>query len=93
MTAALLLSSCSRKVEYQYEAYATLYHNTFTVQETVGQFEIPVLINNATGSDVQVAVTVTEGSALEGVDYEIISPANAEFVTITILFLDLYLLS
>lgn len=76
MTAALLLSSCSRKVEYQYEAYATLYHNTFTVQETVGQFEIPVLINNATGSDVQVAVTVTEGSALEGVDYEIISPAN-----------------
>ena len=76
MAAALLLSSCNRKVEYNYETYATLYHHTFAVAETVGQLEIPVLLNNGTGGDVQVSVTVTEGSAQEGVDYEVITPVN-----------------
>ena len=76
MATALILSSCNRKAEYQYETYATLYHHTYAVPETVGQLEIPVLIQNPTGADVQVSVSVTEGNAQEGVDYEVISPAN-----------------
>ncbi|MBO5876871.1 MAG: hypothetical protein J6Q37_04430 [Bacteroidales bacterium] len=74
--ALLSMASCNRKVEYQYNPYATLYHSSFTVSESAGEFNIPVLIQNATGADVQVAVKIDEGKALDGVDYEVISPAN-----------------
>ena len=72
----LLAASCGRKVEYQFDKYATLYHSSFIVPETVGELRIPVLVNNTKGSDVQVSVKVDEGKALEGVDYEVVSPAN-----------------
>lgn len=72
----LLAASCNRKVEYQYEKYATLYHSSFTVAENAGELRIPVLVNNTKGADVQVSVKIAEGSAVEGVDYEVVSPAN-----------------
>lgn len=72
----LLAASCNRKVEYQYEKYATLYHSSFSVAENAGELRIPVLVNNTKGADVQVSVKVTEGKALEGVDYDVVSPAN-----------------
>lgn len=72
----LLAASCGRKVEYQFDKYATLYHSSFIVPETVGELRIPVLVKNTKGSDVQVSVKVDEGKALEGVDYEVVSPAN-----------------
>ena len=74
--ALLSMASCNRKVEYQFETYATLYHSSFNVKEDAGEYSIPVLIENATGADVQVAVKIDEGKAVEGVDYEVISPAN-----------------
>ena len=72
----LLAASCNRKVEYQYEKYATLYHSSFTVAENAGELRIPVLVKNTKGADVQVSVKIAEGSAEEGVDYEVVSPAN-----------------
>lgn len=74
--ALLSMASCNRKLDYQFDTYATLYHSSFTVKENAGEFNIPVLLQNATGADVQVAVKITEGKAVEGVDYEVISPAN-----------------
>ena len=76
--AVALLStvSCSRKVEYEFEAYATMYGASYSVSETAGEFKLPVLLQNATGSDVQITVNVAEGKAKEGVDYEVLSPAN-----------------
>lgn len=72
----LLAASCNRKVEYQYEKYATLYHSSFSVAENAGELRIPVLVNNTKGADVQVSVKIAEGTAVEGVDYEVVSPAN-----------------
>jgi hypothetical protein len=72
----LLAASCNRKVEYQYEKYATLYHSSFTVAENAGELRIPVLVKNTKGADVQVSVKIAEGTAVEGVDYEVVSPAN-----------------
>lgn len=72
----LLAASCNRKVEYQYEKYATLYHSSFTVAENAGELRIPVLVKNTKGADVQVSVKIAEGTAEEGVDYEVVSPAN-----------------
>lgn len=74
--ALLSSASCNRKVEYQYEAYATVYSSTYSVPETAGEVRVPVLIKNAAGADAQITVTVNEGKAKEGVDYEVISPAN-----------------
>ena len=76
--AVALLStvSCSRKVEYEFEAYATMYGASYSVSETAGEFKLPVLLQNATGADVQITVNVAEGKAKEGVDYEVLSPAN-----------------
>jgi hypothetical protein len=72
----LLAASCNRKVDYQYEKYATLYHSSFTVAENAGELRIPVLVKNTKGADVQVSVKIAEGTAVEGVDYEVVSPAN-----------------
>lgn len=72
----LLAASCGRKIEYQFDSYATMYSSTYTVAETIGEFNLPVLVMNPTGAEVQLSVKVTEGTAVEGVDYEVISPAN-----------------
>ena len=76
--AVALLStvSCNRKVEYEFEAYATMYGASYSVSETAGEIKLPVLIQNATGSDVQITVNVAEGKAKEGIDYEVITPVN-----------------
>ena len=74
--ALLLAASCNRKVEYQFESYATLYNSSYAVAENVGELRIPVLVNNTNGADVQISVKVNEGKALDGVDYEVVSPAN-----------------
>ena len=72
----LLSASCSRKVEYERISYLTLYDVAYDINEDIGQLAVPVLINNATGAEVQVAVTVTDDSAEAGVHYEVVSPAN-----------------
>lgn len=69
-------ASCSRKCEYERISYLTLYDTSYDVYEDVGQISVPVMINNATGAEVQVAVSVEGETAEEGVHYEVISPVN-----------------
>lgn len=71
-----LSASCGRKIEYERISYLTLYDVTYDINEDIGQLVVPVIINNATGAEVQVAVTVTGDSAEEGVHYDVVSPAN-----------------
>lgn len=73
---AILLVSCNRKVEYPVETYATFYETGFNVPETVGEVVVPVLINNPTGAEVQLSVSIQSNDASEGEDYEIVSPAS-----------------
>lgn len=73
----LILSvACNRKVEYVYDTYVTMYNTSYTINENVGQLKVPVILRNASGSEVQVSVKLNEGKALEGVDYELIEPAS-----------------
>lgn len=72
----VLAASCNRKFEYEPMTYATLYQTSYSVYETVGEVRVPVLLNNSNGSEVQVSVKLNAGKAVEGVDYELISPAS-----------------
>lgn len=75
--AAVCMISCDRTATYYAPAYASFYSNSYSVDETAGQVVIPVVLNNGSGSEVQISVSVAENStAAEGVDYEIVSPAS-----------------
>jgi len=74
---ALLLSvACNRNVEYKFDTYVTLYNTAYSVNETVTEIKVPVLVNNPSGSEVQVSVKLNGIEAEEGVDYELVSPAG-----------------
>lgn len=72
--------SCDRTATYQAITYVSFYNDVYTVDETVEQVVVPVILQNATGKEVQISVSVAESStAEEGVDYEIISPELLTF--------------
>ena len=73
---ALLLVSCDRKVEFKHETFATLSTVRYTVREDAGEFTIPVTIYNPTGDEVQLIVKTDDETAVQDVDYEIVTPAN-----------------
>ncbi len=77
--ALLSLVSCSRKVEFPHETFVTFDDVTFSVNEQVGTVSIPVSVYNPNGGEVQVIVTGIDGDgekgAVNGKDYEIVSPA------------------
>lgn len=68
--------ACGRNAEFVTSSYVTLHKTSYSISEEIGELKIPVLLKNAGGADAQVVVKVSEDTALEGVDYEIISPAN-----------------
>lgn len=72
----LLAASCSRKCEYSFETYATLYKTSYIINEDAGEVKVPVILMNSNGSEVQISVTANEGKAVEGTDFEITSPAS-----------------
>ena len=73
---ALLMVSCDRKVEFKHETFATLSTVRYTVREDAGEFTIPVTIYNPTGDEVQLIVKTDDETAVQDVDYEIVTPAN-----------------
>ncbi len=75
-TVLALSVSCNRAIEFQHETFATFDAVSFSVDETVGQVTVPVSIYNPTGSEVQVTVKANDGKGVNGVDYEIVSPAS-----------------
>ena len=76
--AALVLfaASCDRKVEFQHESFASFRAVNFNVNEDGGSVVIPVMMINPTGTDTQISVAVTSDSAVEGTDFEVVTPAN-----------------
>lgn len=75
-SAFLLSVACNRQIDYDFSSYATLYRTSYSVDETAGEVRVPVLLNNSNGSEVQISVKLNAGKAVEGVDYELISPAS-----------------
>lgn len=71
-----LLASCDRTAEFQSEKFVTVDNTSYSVTETAGEVTIPVHLYNADNNEVSVSVTVVPGTAEEGVDYEIVSPAS-----------------
>lgn len=71
-----LLSSCGRKVTYEYLAYATLESLSYYFNEDVEEVSIPVKIYNSSSSEIRLSVTTTDGKAKENEDFEIIYPVN-----------------
>lgn len=72
----LLMGSCDRKAEFVHETFASFYASSYTVSELDGEFVVPVVLYNPTGSDIQVSVSAVDGTAVAGEDFEIVSPAN-----------------
>lgn len=72
----VLSASCNREVVLQPETFATFDAVSFSVDETVGKVTVPVSIYNPTGAEVQVTVKGVDGKGVNGVDYEILSPAS-----------------
>lgn len=69
-------ASCNRKAVVESYSYVTLYDTEFSVKENAGELRIPVILQNPTGAEAQVSVKFVDDTAQEGVDYEIVSPAN-----------------
>jgi len=72
----VLSASCNRKIELQPQTFATFDAVSFSVDETAPSVSVPVSIYNPTGAEVQVTVKGVDGKAVNGVDYEIVSPAS-----------------
>lgn len=72
--------SCDRTATYLATTYVSFYNDIYNVDETVEQVIVPVILQNATGNEVQISVSVAESStAEEGVDYEIVTPELLTF--------------
>lgn len=74
--AMLVISSCGRKVEFEHMTFATLDATSYSFDEDVQEFRIPVTIVNPNGKEVSVSVSTTDGKAEEGVDYEVLYPVS-----------------
>lgn len=71
-----LTVSCNNKADFEHEKFITLDHYSYAVDETIGEIEIPVHIYNHDCNEVQVAIRAIDDTAVQGEDYEIISPAS-----------------
>ncbi len=74
--AIVLSASCDRKVEFPHATFATFDAVSYNVDENIGTVLVPVSIYNPTGSEVQITVKAADGKAVNGVDYEVVSPAS-----------------
>ena len=69
------LFSCSRKYEFQTNAYAIMETSSVTVKEDVGVVRIPVSAYNSEGLSGSVYFKVVDGTAVEGTDFTV-EPAS-----------------
>lgn len=72
----VLAASCGRKADYEYEAFVSFDAKKYSVAEDAGTLLIPVTVYNPTGKEMQVIVKSVDNTALEGKDYEIVSPSS-----------------
>lgn len=76
VAAVMAFASCGRKVDYEHMTFATLDAASYSFNEDVEEFRVPVTIVNRTGAEVAVSFKTVDGKAQEGVDYEVISPVS-----------------
>lgn len=70
-----LFASCDRTAEFKSEKFISVDNTSYTVTEVAGEVTIPVHVYNA-DSEVNVSVTIIPGTAEEGTDYEVTTPAS-----------------
>ena len=73
---AALFASCDRTAEFKSEKFISVDNTSYAVDEVAGEVTIPVHIYNPDNNEVNVSVTVLPGTAEEGTDYEVVSPAS-----------------
>ena len=69
-----VLVSCGRLDDYKTSAYVSFGVSSYTVDENVGTVIVPVNVFNTDGKPVTITVGTTDGAAVKGVNYEIMSP-------------------
>lgn len=72
---ATLLASCSHKQDFYTDSYARLGGTSYEIPEDAGICRIPVNSYNCSGKTGTVTFVVTDGTAVQGVDYNI-EPAS-----------------
>lgn len=73
---AALALSCGRKVDFQYRSFVSFDSASYVFDEDAGEIRIPVVLYNPTGEEVFVTFETIDGKAVEGVDYEVVSPVS-----------------
>ena len=73
---AALFASCDRTAEFKSEKFISVDNNSYSVTEVAGEVTIPVHVYNADNNEVNVSVTVLPGTAEEGADFEVVTPAS-----------------
>ena len=73
---AALFASCDRTAEFQSEKFISVDNTSYSVTEAAGEVSIPVHVYNAGTSEVNVTVNILPGTAEEGADFEVVSPAS-----------------
>lgn len=77
LSLAAVFASCDRRAEFQSAKFITLDHDSYSVDETVGEISIPVHICNPDcRGGVNVSVSIIESTAVAGTDFEVVSPES-----------------
>ena len=72
----LAAASCGRLESFDHQTFATFNEVEYSVDETVGQVKVGVSLYNPTKSETKITVKAVDGKAVNGTDYEIVSPAS-----------------
>lgn len=72
----LAAASCGRLESFDHQTFATFNEVDYSVDETVGQVKVGVSLYNPTKSETKITVKAVDGKAVNGTDYEIVSPAS-----------------
>ncbi|MGM9790551.1 MAG: Calx-beta domain-containing protein [Candidatus Cryptobacteroides sp.] len=72
----LAAASCGRLESFDHQTFATFNAVDYSVEETVGQVKVGVSLYNPTKSETKITVKAIDGKAVNGTDYEIVSPAS-----------------
>lgn len=72
----LAAASCGRLESFDHQTFATFNEVDYSVDETVGQVKVGVSLYNPTKTETKITVKAVDGKAVNGTDYEIVSPAS-----------------
>lgn len=76
LTSVLCLAACDRKVSYETSSYLTFTASSVNVDEDAGLLTIPVECRNLGGKEANALIKITDGTAVNGKEFEVVSPVN-----------------